>query len=83
MSHHKGKELWDFVPNTNGNQTYCDHFVVYTNIKSLYCSPETNTMLYVNFTSIEKQKKKMKIVDKWGMSVCQSIGFISFYFGNL
>ena len=27
--------------------TYCDHFTIYTNIKSLCCTPETNTMLYI------------------------------------
>lgn len=27
------------------------HFAVYTNIKSLHCSPETITMLYVHYTS--------------------------------
>lgn len=39
------------------NYTYCgDHFVTYTNIKSLRCIPETNTMLYVS--NISKKKKK-------------------------
>lgn len=37
---------------TDGNQTYCgDHFEMYTNVKSLSCIPETNVMLYVNYTS--------------------------------
>lgn len=37
---------------TDGNQTYCgDHFATYTNAKSLYCTPETNTILYVTYTS--------------------------------
>ena len=36
------------------NRTYCgDHFVVYTNIKSLCCTPATNIMLYVNYISIQ------------------------------
>ena len=39
----------------NGNWTYCgDHFAMYTNIESLYCTPETNIMLYVNYTSTKK-----------------------------
>ena len=38
--------------------TYCDHFTVYTYIKSLYCTSETNTMLYVNCNSIKVEKKK-------------------------
>ena len=37
------------------NETYCgDHFAIYTNIKSLCCTPETNIMLYVNYTSIDR-----------------------------
>ena len=29
--------------------TYCDeHFTMYTNGKSLFCTPETNITLYVN-----------------------------------
>ena len=43
------------------NQTYCgDRFTVYTNIESLCCAPETNIMLYVNYTSIKKGKEKKK-----------------------
>ena len=32
------------------NQTYCgdEHFAIFTNSESLGCTPETNTMLYVN-----------------------------------
>ena len=30
-----------------------DHFTIYTNIKSLCCTPKTNIMLYVNFISIK------------------------------
>ena len=34
------------------NDTYCgDHFAIYINIESLCCIPETNIMLYVNYTS--------------------------------
>ena len=36
--------------------TYCgDHFAIYSNIESLCSTPETNTVLYVNYTSIEKK----------------------------
>ena len=39
----------------NVNWTYCgDHFAVYTNSESLYCTPETNMVLYVNHISINK-----------------------------
>ena len=40
----------------NGWQlTYCgDHFAVYTNIESLCCTPEMNTMPSVNYTSVIK-----------------------------
>ena len=35
------------------NWTYCgDHVKIYANIESLCCTPETNIMLYVNYTSI-------------------------------
>ena len=40
----------------NINQAYCgDHFTIYTNIKSLCCTPETNIMQYVNYISILKK----------------------------
>ena len=44
---------------TDVNQTHCDdHFTVYVNIKSLCCTPETDTMLYVSYTSkIYKMKE--------------------------
>ena len=36
------------------NQTiFGDHFVISTNTKSLRCTPETNTMLYVHYTSVK------------------------------
>ena len=39
-----------------------DYFATYTNIKSLYCIPANNIMLYVNYTSIKSLKiKKSKI----------------------
>ena len=35
------------------NWTYCgDHFYMYTNIKSLYCTLATNIMLYINYLSL-------------------------------
>lgn len=41
---------------TNG-YTYCgDGFTKYTNIKSLYCVPETD-VLHVNYISTKKKKK--------------------------
>ena len=44
------------------NLTYCgQHFVMQTN-NELCCIPETNTMLYVNYTSIKKIN--FKIVNK-------------------
>ena len=30
-----------------------DHFTICTNIELLRCTPETNIMLYVNYTSIK------------------------------
>ena len=47
------------------NQTYFgDHFAISTNIESLYCTHETNTMSHVNYMSIEKrvaeQRKKQQ-----------------------
>ena len=34
----------------NANQT-CDTFTIYINTESGHCTPETDTMLYVNFIS--------------------------------
>ena len=43
----------------DGDWTYCgDHFVIYTDIKSLCCKPEINIMLYVNSASIKKFEKQ-------------------------
>ena len=43
---------------TDGNQTYCgDYFVMYRNIKSLFCAPETLSVvvqLNYNYTLIRK-----------------------------
>ena len=43
---------------TDGYQTYSDQFVMYINVESLCCTPETNIILYVNYTSIKKMKRK-------------------------
>lgn len=34
----------------------CNHSTIYTNIKSLCCVSETNTMMDANYTSIKKKK---------------------------
>lgn len=37
---------------TNVNWAYCgDHYAVYTDIKSLYYTSETNILLYISYTS--------------------------------
>ena len=46
-SHHKEKENCTV---TEGDQTYCEHFTLYTNLESLCCTPESNIILYVNYT---------------------------------
>ena len=39
---------------TDVNQTYYgDHFTIYTNVESLFCTPETSIMLYVRCTLIK------------------------------
>ena len=46
----------------DGYQTYSgDQFVIYINAESLCCIPETNIVLYVNYTSVKKNKMKKKI----------------------
>lgn len=35
-----------------------DHFLTYTNVESLHCTPETNAIVYVSDRSIKKKKKK-------------------------
>lgn len=37
-----------------------DHLVMYTDIKSWCCTPETNIILHVNYTSILKMNLKKK-----------------------
>lgn len=40
---------------TDGNWTYHgNHFVICENIELLNCTPETNKILYVSYTSITK-----------------------------
>lgn len=34
------------------------HFAMYTNVKSLYCTSETNGMLHVNYSWTKKKRKK-------------------------
>lgn len=44
------------------NYTNCgDHSAVYTNIKSSWCIPEINIIVYTNYTSIEKELKSCKL----------------------
>ena len=41
---------------TNGNWIYYgDHFVMYKNIESVCCTPETNITLCVNYNSFFKK----------------------------
>lgn len=47
---------------TNGYWTYCgDRFVTYICVKPLRCIPETNSILYANYSSIKKDLIKEKI----------------------
>ena len=32
-----------------------DHFIMYINIESLSCTPETNRILYINYTSVKNR----------------------------
>lgn len=51
------------------NQTFCgDYFAMYTNIKSVCCTPKTNIMLYINYISIKKSQTPLSIP-------CTFIGF--------
>ena len=58
---------------TGVNQTYCsDHFIICTNIGSLYCTPKTNIILYVNQSSVKmcfldphRKQKSMRNFQKW------------------
>lgn len=46
------------------NQTFCgDHFTVYTNTEYLHCTPETNIMLNVSYTSVKKVKNDINSVN--------------------
>lgn len=48
---------------TNDNYTdHDEHFVMHTVVKALCCTPETNMILYVNYTSI--RNKNLKIMYK-------------------
>lgn len=38
---------------TDDNYTYNEHFIVYINAESLFCSPETIIIFYVNSSSIK------------------------------
>lgn len=47
----------------NINQTYCDHFAMYTNVESLHCTPETNMLLYLQLKKKnvrEETEKRVK-----------------------
>lgn len=55
-SHYKEKNLSLCVMMITNGYTYCgDGFTKYTNIKSLYCAPETD-VLHVNYISTKKKK---------------------------
>ena len=44
--------------------THCDYFLMYTNIKPLFCTLETNLILYATHTSIKIFfKKKCRVLD--------------------
>ena len=46
---------------TSGYQNYeSDHFVTYLNVQSLHCTPETNIILYIKYTSMKKKVKTHK-----------------------
>ena len=50
---------------TGGYYTYSgDHFVMYLHVESLCCTPETNTILYVNYY-FNKRKRRAKISLKY------------------
>ena len=43
---------------TGVNQAYCgDHVEIYTNSEPC-CTPESNIMLYVNYTSVKRKKER-------------------------
>lgn len=41
---------------TDGKYTYGEHFIMYIIVKILYCTPETNIMWCINYTSLKKNK---------------------------
>ena len=55
---------------TDGYQTYlCDHFIMYTRVKSLVSTPKTKIILCINYISIFKQihsisNKSIKLTEK-------------------
>lgn len=55
---------------TEGNYTYCDeHFIMFIIVDSLCCTPETNILLYVNYTSLLKNEKlRFRLLVMKGMS---------------
>ena len=51
---------------TDGNQSYCgDHFEMYRNIKSLCCTPATNVVLQIIYTSKANKQTQKKRSDLW------------------
>ena len=48
----------------DGNWTCADQFTMYVNVESLCCTPETNIILYVYYTSI-KNKIGISLVIQW------------------
>ena len=51
-----GKELVKQVMGIK-EDTCCDeHWVIYGTVKSLYCTPETNVILYISYTGIKIKK---------------------------
>ena len=51
---------------TDGNQTYCSgSFAIYSNVKSLCYTLETNIIWYVDYTSIKIKKNPKYKIDQW------------------
>lgn len=52
---------------TDGYQAYHgDHFIMYTNVKSLCSAPETNIILYAEYISLEKRRKQKENINPLG-----------------
>ena len=49
----------------DGNYTYGEHFVMYINVKSLCCTPETNIIFCFNYISIKKTQKCLLQRHRW------------------